>query len=92
MQCRTIRTNYDHTISLNNEQITEWSKDKLPMVVVSMETGLTIGILTWEWFSKNSGWRKKVHNNGKKFRITVSTFLVAKQTKPKTHILRKKAA
>lgn len=86
MECRVIKTHYDHTISMNYKTITEWSKDKLPMVVKNMD-GVTIGILTWEWFDKNHGKSYKKHPD-KMFRIQVSTFLPVRQRRTDV-ILRK---
>lgn len=89
MQCRTIKTHYDSTVSFNHKTLTEWAKDKLPMVVIDIATKKTLGILTWDWFTANHGESFKKHDGRKKFRIQVSTFLAVKPMPQRTHILRK---
>jgi|GEM_PF-6421097 len=90
MQCRTIRTHYENTISLNRDQIIEWSKDRLPMVVRDIETGKTLGILTWSWFVQHHKDTMKLHKNEKVYLIRISTFMKVPPMKPRV-ILRKAA-
>lgn len=91
MRCRVIRTHYEDTISLNRDQIAEWEKDQLPMVVKCITTDKTLGILTWSWFANYLKRTYKKHKSGKAYLIRVSTFMKVEPMKPRV-ILRKAAA